>query len=220
MRPARLTGRAVVQVPDFETAVVVPEDPLPVQRIVPVLSRGDSLASAVAKPALTMRTVTGALSVQPAPAIVGDPLGMRPLDDLVQDARDVFVVVGTVDARDVEFTRPIGPARAVNGEPVGMGSVKSLMGTVGVHAGENEQAVLVGRLGELAVEITVAQGLRAMVERELAGEVGHDSARVEDHSLDPGVSPVTPPPRDVVVGRVNFGDIGLTPAQGSAIPRR
>ena len=143
---------------------------------------------------------------------------MRPLDDLAQDAGDVLVVVGAVDARDVQLARAIRPARAVDGEPVGVGSVEGLVSAVGVHAGEDEQAVLVGRPGQLAVEVPVAQGLCSMVERELAGVVGHDPARIENHPLDPRVPPVTPPPCDVVARRVDLGDIGLTPAQGSAIP--
>ena len=45
----------------------------------------------------------------------------------------------------------------IDGEPVGVGSVEVLVGAVGVHAGEDEQAVLVGGLGEFAVEVAVAQ---------------------------------------------------------------
>ena len=217
-RPAAWHVVRLFRSQSLQAAVVVPEYPLPVQRVVPVLPRRDGLAGAVAEPALTVARSSRAFPVQSAPAIVGDPLGVRPLDDLAQDAGDVLVVVGAVDARDVQLASAIGLARAVDGEPVGVGSVEGLVGAVGVHAGEDEQAVLVGRLGQLAVEIAVPQGLRSMVERELAGVVGHDAAGVEDHPLDPRVSPVAPPPRDVVARRVDLGDIGLAPAQGSAIP--
>ena len=159
-----------------------------------------------------MRAVTGTFAVEPAPAIVGDALGVRPLDDLAQDAGDVLVVVRAIDARDVELARAVGLARVVDGEPVGVGSVEGLVGTVGVHAGEDEQAVLVGGLSQLAVEIAVPQTLRSMVKRELAGVVGHDAARVEDDPLHSCFSPVAPPPHDVVARRVDLGDIGLPPA--------
>src|SRR5206468_4921323 len=78
--PARLARYSIVQIPDLQATVVIPEDPLAVQRIVPVFPSRDRLAGAVAKPALTVRTVAGALPVKSAPAIVGDPPGTRPLD--------------------------------------------------------------------------------------------------------------------------------------------
>ena len=59
VRPARLARRAIVQIPDLQATVVVPEDPLAVQRIVPVLPSRDGLAGAVAKPALTVRSNRG-----------------------------------------------------------------------------------------------------------------------------------------------------------------
>ena len=58
-----------------------------------------------------------------------------------------------------------------------------------------------------------------MVQRELAGVVGHDPAGVDDHALDPRALPVLPPPGDVVSGRVALGDVGLSPAEHAAIPR-
>ena len=49
--PPAWPRRAAVQVPELQAAVVVPEDPLPVERVVPVLPRWDRLAGAVAEPA-------------------------------------------------------------------------------------------------------------------------------------------------------------------------
>src|SRR5262249_42065488 len=152
VRPARLAGHAVVAVPALHPAVAVPEAPFPVRRVAPVLPRGGGFAGAAAEPPLAVGAVAGALAVEPAPAVIRDPLGVRAFDDLAEDARDVILVVRAVDAADVEVARPVWPPRAVDGEPVGVGAVERLGGAGGVHPGEDDQAVVVGGLRELAVE--------------------------------------------------------------------
>ncbi len=217
-RPAGRAGRAVVEVPDLQPPRVVPLDPLAIDRIVPVLLAGDRLAGPLAELLRAVLAVADALAPQPAPAIVGDSLGVRALDDLAENAGDVLFVVGTVDTGDVEIARSVRLARGVRGKPVGMGLVERFMGAVGVHPGEDGQSVVVRGLGQFSVEIPIAQERRAIVERVLAGVIGDDSAGVENHSLHAGAFPVPAPPVNVVSGRVDLGDVGLAPAERATVP--
>ena len=100
-----------------------------------------------------------------------------------------------------------------------MRPVERLVGTVGIHAGQHHQAVLVGRTSQLAVEVAVAQRRRTIVQRELARVVGDDAAGIDDDALDLRPLPVLPPPGDVVAGRVDLGDVRLRPAVRAPIPR-
>ena len=82
IRPARGFGRAIVRVPDLQPPRVVPLDPLAIDRIVPVLLAGNLLARRARGTSSRSSRNSRCFRAQSAPAIVGDPLGMRALDDL------------------------------------------------------------------------------------------------------------------------------------------
>ena len=59
---------------------------------------------------------------EPAPAIVGEALQVRTLDDLGQHGWQLLVVIGAVDARDVLVASAIRLARRLPGVPVRVGA--------------------------------------------------------------------------------------------------
>src|SRR5580704_14700983 len=63
---------AVIQVPHFEAALVIPLDPLPVNRAAPILRARQGLARLIAKLAGAVFAVTDAVAPEAAPAIVGE----------------------------------------------------------------------------------------------------------------------------------------------------
>ena len=160
VRAARGFRGAVEQVPDLQPPVVVPLDPL---RGRPGRSSraccGSGCAGLVAELALAVGAVADAVAPQAGPTVVGEALGVAALDDLGQHAGDVLVVVGAVDAGDVLVRGAIGLAGGVAREPVRMRLVEILGHAVGVHARQHHQAVLVRGLGQLAVEVAVAEEL-------------------------------------------------------------
>ena len=166
-----------------------------------------------------MLAIADAAAIQAAPTVVGDALGVRALDDLAQHVRQVLLVVRAVDARHVEVAGPVRLAGGVHGEPVGMRLVERFVGTVGIHAGQHRQTILMGRTGQFAVKVAVAQRRRTVLQRELAGIVGDDAAGIDDDALHLRPFPVLPPPGDVVARRVDLGDVRLPPAVRPPIPR-
>lgn len=75
-------------------------------------------------------------------------------------------------------------------------------------------------LGNFAVKVAPAQGLGLVVQRKFAGIIGEDPARVDNYALRLGSLPMLPPPLDVVVSRIDFGDVRLAPTISTAIPGR
>ncbi len=215
---AGLLGDAVVEVPDLEAAVVVPADPGAVDRVVPVVAGRQGGVGVVAERAAAVRAVADAVALEATPGVVGESVGLVALDDLPQDARQVLVVVGAVDAGDEEIARAVGCAVLVDGEPVGVFEVGLGCGAVGVHACDDGETFGAGVLNDLAEEVAVAEVLGAGVELQGGGVVGDDPAGVDDDPLDAGVAPVLAPPGAVVTGRIEFGEVGLTPAYGVAVP--
>ena len=211
-------GGAIVQVPDLHAPGVVPHDPIAVRRIVPVGRTGNGLAGLLTELALAIVAVADAPAAEAAPTVVGEALRMAAPDDLAQDVGEILVVVGAVHAGDVAVGVAVGIAAGVPGEPVRVGLEEILPGAVGVHAGEDDEAVLVRGLGQFAEEVAIAQKLRAVVQRVLAGIVGDDAAGVDDDALHLGLLPVAAPPGDVVADRVALGDVGLSPAVAAAVP--
>src|ERR1039458_1604998 len=219
MRPAGFARGAIEQVPDFEPARVVPPDPLAIDRIVPILRARDRLAGLLVKLALTIIAVADVVALQAVPIVVRDSIRVRALDDFAEHGRNVFVVIRTVDARDVEAGVPIRLAAGVQGEPIRVRAIKVLMRAIGIHAGEHGQSVLVRGAGEFAVKIAVTERGGAIMQRKLAGIIGNNAAGIDDDALNLRALPVLPPPGDVVSLRVNLRDVRLPPAQGAAIPR-
>ena len=170
------------------------------------------------KLALTIFAVADAVAIQAAPAVVGEALGVAALDDLGENGGEVFVVVRAVDAGDVFIGGTVRIAGAVASEPIGMGFEKIFGGAIRIHARDDDKSFGMGGFGEIAVEVAIAEEFGAMLQGELAGVVGNDAARIDDDALDLGTLPEGAPPRDVVAGRVYFGDVGLAPARGAAVP--
>ena len=74
-------------------------------------------------------------------------------------------------------------------------------------------------LGQFAEQIAPVEELRAVLQRELAGIVGHDAAGVDDDAFHRGALPIVAPPGDVVLHGVDLGDVGLSPAIRAQVPR-
>ena len=220
--PARRARDPVVQLPDLDPARVVPPDPLAVGADRPSPpSRGSALAVSSPERARAVVAVADALAAHARPAVVGEAVGMRALDDLAQHVGQVLVVVRAVDAGDVLLGGAIRLAvrRRARTSP-GCAWKKSVGGAVRVHPRHHEEPVVVRRLRQLAEEVAAVEELRAMVQRELARVVGDDAAGVDDDGLDLRALPVRAPPGDVVADGILLGDVGLAPEIGAAIPRQ
>ncbi len=187
--------------------------------MVPVRGRGQRRAGSGPERACAVVAVADALASEPRPAVIGEAIGTGALDDLAQDVRKIFVVVGAVDAGDVLVGGAVRLSRSVAREPVGMGLEKIPVGPVRVHPRHHEQPVVVRRLRQIAEEVAAVEERGAMMQRESAGIVSDDSPGVDDQRLRRGPLPVATPPLDVVAHRVFFGDVGLAPAIRPAVPR-
>ena len=169
--------------------------------------------------ALAVLAVADAAATHPRPTVVGDALGMRSLDDLPQNVRQILVVIGAVDARGVLVGRavraPVGGTR----EPVRVGLVEVLAGAIGIHPRHHHQTVAMRGLRHFAVEIAAVQKLRPILQRKFTRIVRHDAAGVDDHALHLGALPIVAPPRDVVLHRIQLREVGLPPTVGAQVPR-
>ena len=219
VRSAGGSRDAVVQLPHFGPPCVAPHDPFPIHQVVPVGLPRQRLAGLRLELPRTTGAVTDALAPESRPAVVGESVRVRALDDLAKHARQVLVVVGAVDARDVLIGRAIGPAVRVAREPVGMGGEEILARAVRIHPGHHEQSILMRGLRQVAKEVATAEELRAVLQREPAWVVGDDAPGVDDQGLDLGALPVTAPPGDVVALGVLFGDVRLAPEIRAPVPR-
>ncbi len=211
-------GDFVVVIPEFEAAGVVPVEPLAIDGIVPVFLLWDRFVGEGEEFGFAIFAVADVVAFEAVPDVVGETVGVGAFDDFAHDVGEVVVVVGAVDAGEVELTAAVGLAGGVDGEPVGVSVVERGEAFGGVHAGDDGEAVVVGGFGEFAEEVAVGELGRAVVEGEFGGVVGDDSAGVDDDALRAGALPVLPPPGDVVGGAVGFGDVGLSPAEGALMP--
>src|SRR5207237_4657999 len=105
--PAGLARDAVVHLPHLDPPRVAPHDPLAIYGIVPRGRTRQCLCRLRAERAVAVCTEADALAAEACPAVVGEYVGMRALDDLAQHAREVLSVVGAVDACDVLVARPV-----------------------------------------------------------------------------------------------------------------
>ena len=147
-------------------------------------------------------------------------IGETTLDDFAEDVWQVLVVVRAIDAGDVLVRGAIGRAIGVPREPVGVRLEEILRRAVRVHSSHDEQAVVVGGLGELTEQVAAVQELGPMMQRKLARVIGDDPTRVDDDGLCPRAFPVVPPPRNVVPRGILFGDVRLAPQVGTPVPWR
>lgn len=213
-------SRVVRLFPHLDPARVVPHDPLAICGIVPVRLLRQRFSGLRLKPACAVRAVADALATQPGPAVVGEAIGMSALDDLAQDVWQIFVVICAVDAGDVLVRGAIRTSLEISREPVRMRREAVLGGAIRIHPRHHEDAVVVRGLRQFAEEVAVAQEFRAMVQRELAWVVRHDSAGIDDDRLHLRPFPIPAPPLNVVANRILFGDVRLTPQVGASIPWR
>jgi hypothetical protein len=169
VRAARRLYRAVVQVPDFQAPPVVPLDPFPVHRIVPIAGGRKRAALLVPKLARAVLAMANAVAPQAAPTVIGESFRVRTLDDLRKHARDVFVVIRAVHTGDVLVFGAIRLALRIPREPVGMHFEEVRRRAVGIHARQHGQAIRVRRGRDLAVKIAPVQELCAMCSGNLLG---------------------------------------------------
>src|SRR6478672_4987413 len=67
--------RTVIQIPDFQTPLVIPFNPLAVNGIVPVLGTGKRLTCFLAEFTNAVLAITDTVAGQSAPAIIGKSVG-------------------------------------------------------------------------------------------------------------------------------------------------
>src|ERR1039458_1956277 len=99
IRPARRLRGAVIQVPDFQPAVVVPANPLAISQIVPIRLTRDVLAAALAEFPPAILTVADSAAAQPAPTVVREALRVVAFGDFTQDGWDKIIVGGAGGTR-------------------------------------------------------------------------------------------------------------------------
>ena len=138
--------------------------------------------------------------------------------DLAQDIGNPLAVVPAVDARDVLIAGSIRLSRGIVREPLRMRAKERFRCAIRIHAGQHAQSVGAGGAHQVAIQVSIAQKLRAVMQRILARIVSHDPARVDDHALDGSPFPMPAPERDVVVLGILLGNVGLAPAQRRAKP--
>src|SRR5262249_11379020 len=127
VKTVRAAGRlrgAVEEIPDFQAALIVPLDPLAVDRVVPGLPRGNRVSCRGLEFAFAVVAIADAVAPHAAPMVVGEALRVAALDDLLDHGRNVLVVVGAVDAGDVLVRGPVGVAGGLAGEPVRVSAVE------------------------------------------------------------------------------------------------
>src|SRR5207302_10547555 len=84
VRTARAPGDLVEHVPDFDAALVIPLDPLAVDRIIPIPAGRQRLTGFRLKLARAVLAIANARPAHTGPVIIGEALGMRAFDDLGQ----------------------------------------------------------------------------------------------------------------------------------------
>src|ERR1051326_3633960 len=217
--PTGVAGDPIVQLPVAHAARVAQGDPLTVRRVTPISLRWQRASGRIPKDTRTIHTVADARAFESAPAVVGDSVRMAALDDFAQDVCKKLIVVGTVDARDVQVFGTVWPPFAVDGEPVRVLDVEACVGAIGIHTRQHRQTILTRGTDDLAIEVPVAQLQRAMVERELARVISHNAARIDNDALNPCPAPLFAPERRVITNGVNLGEIGLAPTIDPCVPR-
>jgi len=140
----------VVEVPLFEAAGVGPFDPFAEGGVVPVAGGGEGSVGERLEAAGAVLTVADRVTVGGGPGVVGEAFGMVAVDDFAHDVGKELVVVGAVDAGDVELAGHVRLAIGVDGDVVGVGVEKGAVDFGGIHAGDDGEAVVVGGFGEIA----------------------------------------------------------------------
>src|SRR5471030_1689047 len=154
--------------------------PPAVDGVVPVFAHGNGFAGGGAELARAVVAAANAVARQAAPTVVGETFRVAAFDDFGEDAGDVLVVVGAVDAGNELVGGVVRIARRIAREPIRMAADEFLGGAIAVHAGQHRESILVRRFGKLAIEIAPVEELGLAMEREPAGIVGDDAAGVDD----------------------------------------
>jgi hypothetical protein len=151
--PTRSSRSAAVEIPDPDSAGVIPIDPLgDVLR----RKRGAGLVTELAR---AIFAVADAIPIQAVPAVVGQSPRVASLDDFREDS----VAVRTVHARDVFVVGAVRVPGTVAREPIRMGLKEIFGGPVRVHAPYHHESIRMSRLGKSAIQITLAKKLRAVL---------------------------------------------------------
>ena len=87
-----------------------------------------------------------------------------------------------------------------------------------IHPSQNGDPIAASSVKEFAKEIPISKKLRAPVQGIFGGIVSNDAAGIDDDALDACALPIIAPPWDIIAGNVEFGDVGLSPAQATAVP--
>src|SRR4051812_8117949 len=89
----RSLGRAIIQIPDLNSSLIIPLIPETIVLVIPVLRSRERLSVLVLKLARAVFAITDVCSRQPAPAVIGKAIGMAALDDLRKNIRQVSLVI-------------------------------------------------------------------------------------------------------------------------------
>src|SRR5260221_589599 len=130
IRTASGLRSGVIQIPKFQTSIIVPTDPLAEDRVVPVLRRRNLFSAALPELALAVFAMAEARTSQPAPAVVGETLGPVTLCDLAKDGWDVVFVIRTVDAGNKQLTGLARLPVCIHSKPVRVSPVTFFLGSV------------------------------------------------------------------------------------------
>src|SRR5262249_32951366 len=139
--PAGGAGDAIVQIPNLQATRIAPFNPAVVNGGIPVARPRQVLAGNLAELARTILAMTDALASQSAPTIVGKAFRAVTLGNLFQQARNVLLVIGTIDAGDVEPAPAIGLAVVVDSKPVFVSVKKFLVCAARVHSRDEDDAL-------------------------------------------------------------------------------
>ena len=215
---AELPGHGVEPLPVLQPGAEAPLDPDLVGLVAPVRRLRQVQARIPAELFAAGVAIADLLGGRALPGVVRDAVGMVGGQDLLQELRDVLRVVAGVHAGEEPAARGVRRAAAVPGEPVRPRVDEFLCGAVDVHARHDPQAHLPRGVGELPQEVPVLEVAGAVLQREAAGVVGDNAARVDDDALDVVLTPILLPEFDVADLGVNLRQVGLAPAVRRFIP--
>ena len=215
---AELPGHGVEPLPVLQPGAEAPLDPDLVGLVAPVRRLRQVQARIPAELFAAGVAIADLLGGRALPGVVRDAVGMVGGQDLLQELRDVLRVVAGVHAGEEPAARGVRRAAAVPGEPVRPRVDEFLCGAVDVHARHDPQDHLPRGVGELPQEVPVLEVAGAVLQREAAGVVGDDAARVDDDALDVVLTPILLPEADVADLGVDLRQVGLAPAVRRFIP--
>ena len=87
-----------------------------------------------------------------------------------------------------------------------------------IHPSQNGDSIAASSVKEFAEQIAIAKKLRVPVQGIFGGIISDDAAGIGNDALNAITLPIIAPPWDVTAGNVEFGDVGLAPAQAAAVP--